>query len=342
MIVDYLEKIHQEVYEKKLRLERKLQKNIILFKNNDRFVRELEDSLDENFESFSPRKVDQKSHKKIESLLEEQQEIENASNQLKLEIANLNAQLAELEGVLKIARENVKSSLQQESQKEDNVVHKRKMLEIQELERQRIAKDLQDCMMQNLSNIVHKIEICTKIMDVDTIRCRLELQAMSKNIKEIIRDMRKIIFRLDPIPLEDINLDIVIERELSKVRKNGRIKVSYKNIGEKRNLSPIVLLMIYYAVQESCSNIIKHSNAKNVNVQTKYTKDKVQVIVEDDGIGFELKKIEHMNEEENSKIGIFLMQERIYLLSGKLEVNSEVGKGTKIVLEVPIDKEDTR
>ena len=71
MIVEYLQRLHQELLEEKLNLEQEKQRKEVQLNNNVKFVRVLEESLDEDFESFSPRKVDEESHKKIVSLMEE-------------------------------------------------------------------------------------------------------------------------------------------------------------------------------------------------------------------------------------------------------------------------------
>lgn len=122
MIIDYLEKLHHEMYESKLNLEIECHKKEVLQDDNKKFIQALENSLDENFESFSPRDVDFESHLKIESLLTEQKKTEAEIGELEAEIAKLNTHLAELEHVLKIARENEKSSLIKETQDRKSVV----------------------------------------------------------------------------------------------------------------------------------------------------------------------------------------------------------------------------
>ena len=89
-------------------MERDNQRKEVQLKNNLTFIKTLEESLDENYESFSPRKVDEKNHMKIESLLREQREIEESIRKIKVQIIDLNVQISELDNVIKIARNNEK------------------------------------------------------------------------------------------------------------------------------------------------------------------------------------------------------------------------------------------
>ncbi len=340
MVVDYLKILHHEMYEQKLNLERELYRKEILIHDNNKFIQALESSLDENFESFSPRALDQESHLKIEALLNDQKIIELEINELQKEISKVDAHLDELETVLKDAREHVKSSLKEEAIKKKKKVNQRKIFEIQEMERQRVARNLHDSVIQSLTNMIHKIEISTKLIDVDSVRCKLELLAISKNVRDIIQDMRYIIYNLRPMSLDDITLDNMIEKEVSKIKKIEILNVSYETLGEPINISPMISLNIFRVVQEACNNIINHAKAKNVLIQVEYSEDDVEILIEDDGVGFTINDIQNLKGEEGSGFGISVMRERVYLFSGRLDVNSEPGKGTRIFVKVPIDKED--
>ncbi|MCI9174595.1 MAG: hypothetical protein HFH49_06535 [Lachnospiraceae bacterium] len=340
MIVDYLKKMHHEMYKQKLNLEREFQKKEILLKDNIKFIQTLENSLDENFESFTPRSVNQENHSKIASLVDEQKIIESELQNLRIEISKINEHLAELESVTRVARENEKVLVNKKELKEKRGIYQRKILEIQEMERQRIARELHDSIVQSLTNTIHKIEICTKIMDVDTVRCRLELHVISKTIRDIIQEMRNIVYDLRPTSLDDIKLDKILENEISKIRKSEILNVSYETLGESIELSPMMSLSILRIVQEACNNILKHAKAENVLVQLEYKKEKIVVRIEDDGVGFIINDIQNLKKEDGSGLGISMMKERVFLFAGKLELNSEPGKGTKILVEAPIDKED--
>lgn len=340
MITKYLEKIHQEMYEQKVSLEREYQKNEILLKENIQFIHTLEKSLDKNYESFSPRDVNHESYVKIDVLKQEQEQIEQKSKDLKLKLFTLNTHIDELESILKVARVNEKVIDDKDAPIEEDALFRRKILETQEMERQRIARDLHDSIVQSLTNMVHKVEICSKLMDIDVVRCKLELQTMSKNIRDIINDMRRVIYDLRPMSMDDIGLDVTLERELSKIHQQGSIKINYEIKGEEQKIAPVISLTILRIVQEACNNILKHANAKNVDVVIEYEPDQIVLEITDDGAGFLLGSVQNLKREDGSGFGLSMMKERVYLLSGKLYIESEPDKGTRILVKVPINKEE--
>lgn len=341
MITEYLEKIHQEMYEKKVSLERDYKKTELLLKENIQFIYTLENSLDKNYESFSPRDINHESYEKIESLKEEQSQIQKDSEKLELEISNLNEHLAELEDVLKNVRENTRATEDKEILIEEDETFRKKILETQELERQRIARELHDSIVQSLTGIVHKIEFCSKLMDMDTVRCKLELQTMSKMVRKIIEDMRQVIYNLRPMSLDDIGLDVTLEQEVTKLQNTGNFLVDYQTEGTSPRLSPLISLTVLRIVQEACTNIMKHANAHHIKILVSYESKKINLQIKDDGCGFDVESIQHLHRDDGSGFGISMMKERVYLLSGKIKIESVVGEGTMISVEIPIDKEES-
>ena len=340
MVIEYLEKVYQELYERKLNLERDNQRREISLKDNVKFVETLENTLDQNYEFFSPRKVDNESHIKINALLKEQRVLEEDIRKAKIDILDLNVRISELESVLKSARQIKKKSLSGHKELKEEQVSQNNVFEIQEIERQRIARDMHDSVVQCLASLVHKIELCDKLGEIDPIRSKLELRAMTKNVREIIHNIREIIFDLRPMSLDDIGLGETIERELLKIRNYGVFHVTYEIEDKSINFSSTKSLAIFRIVQEICNNVIKHAKAENFKFSLKYKEKFVEIFAEDDGIGFDVDGVSHLDRLDNSGVGISMMRERIYLLGGELKFNSKPGQGTKIKIFVPINKEE--
>lgn len=339
MVTEYLEKMHQEMYEKKVSLERAYRKNELLLRENMQFIYTLENSLDKNYESFSPRDINHESYEKIESLKDEQIQIKEKSEKLKTKILDLNTHLVELEGILKISRENKRIIEDRELTIEKNEIFCKKILEIQEMERQKIARELHDSIVQSLTGTVNKIEFCTQLMDMDTIRCKLELQTLSKTVKKIVEDMRQVIYNFCPMSLDDIGIDVILEREAAKLQNTGKVLVDYNVKGTVVKLPSLISLTILRIVQESCNNIMKHANAQHIKILILYQTEKVEIRIEDDGCGFDVEKISYLERSDSSGFGISMMKERVYLLSGSISIESIIGEGTRIIAEIPIDKE---
>ncbi len=164
MVVSYLERMHHLMYEEKIKLEREYQKKLTLLKDNEKFIQTLEKSLDENYESFTPWKIYHESHKKIDSLGEEQKGIETEVQQLKDRIGRCNGFIKEIEGILEIARAEKKASLQKENKSF--------------IEKKEVGSDLEE--------VFQKAATCVKYMNLDLMRCRLEMQTLFKMIEKLV------------------------------------------------------------------------------------------------------------------------------------------------------------
>jgi len=210
------------------------------------------------------------------------------------------------------------------------------ILEAQEVERQRIARDLHDTTVQNLTSMVHKAELCIKLIDIDTIRAKLELNTMSNTLKTVINDMRGIIYNLKPMTIEDLGLTITVQRYANKMMDLNNIDINVEANEEPADILPVIKLTVFRVIQEACNNVIKHANASLINININYETDNIKVIIKDNGVGFNSEKLLLNNSEQTSSFGLSIMKERISLLSGTLEIQSEKGKGTAIIINVPL------
>lgn len=211
-----------------------------------------------------------------------------------------------------------------------------KILEQQENERQRIARELHDSTVQVLTNLVHKTELCTKIMDVDLIRAKLELEIINNTIRYTINDMRNIIHNLRPMAFDDFGLDVTLERVVSQIKSNTDIQIHVDVMGKKKQLSSVLSLTLVRILQEACNNSIKHSEAENVYITFSYDEELVTLTIRDDGKGFDVKSIDGKKDNQNKGFGVSIMRERALLLSGDLKISSGKNKGTLITVTVPI------
>lgn len=214
------------------------------------------------------------------------------------------------------------------------------ILEAQEIERQRIARDLHDTTVQNLTSMVHKTELCIKLIEIDTIRAKLELNTMSNTIKTVINDMRGIIYNLKPMTLDDLGLTVTVQRYANKVIDLSNIDIIVTANDEPTKILSVIKLTLFRVIQEACCNVLKHANASLIEINILYEKNMIIVTVKDDGTGFDTEKLHLNNPEQTSSFGLSIMKERISLLSGSLEIQSEKEKGTTITISVPLSKHE--
>lgn len=192
MVEEYLEKLYQEFYEKKLSLEQECQRREVRLKNNKKFIHTLEESLDEDFETFSPRNVDEESHMKIESLKEEQKNIISGINEQKIEISNVDKKMEELETVLENFR-MTQGYIDIPSNQGIDIAEANQEISFagNQEEGSLSLKNISNNILPDFTNIYHKIEMCYKLFDVDITRCKLELSQIQKDTNEIIKKLQK-------------------------------------------------------------------------------------------------------------------------------------------------------
>lgn len=209
------------------------------------------------------------------------------------------------------------------------------LLEAQEKERQRIAADLHDSTVQNLTGLFHKAELSFKLIDIDSVRAKLELSSMSNTIKLIIDEMRDIIFNLKPMSLGDLGLILTIDRYIDQLKKEHDIQIRFFHNEENMNVVPVINTTLFRIIKEACTNVIKHGNASRLDINIEYTLDNITVSISDNGVGFNIEKYKANNKIQMSNFGLSIMQERAALLSGTLKIDSREGKGTKVIVAVP-------
>ena len=338
MVVEYLEQTKKQFIDKRESLLDEISSLEIKSKENIRMIQMLEDTNDDNFESFSPREVSSYNKSKMVELSEEQKQIQQLLKDYRSEVLELNLKIDEVTSVIKVAQnENEICNEEISKSKKSNL----NVLESVEKERQRIARDLHDSTVQNLTSLVHKSELCMKLIDLDPIRCKLELSSMGKILREVIEDMRKMIYDLRPMSFDDIGFGVTIERALDKCKAAYNIRYSFKIEGEEYQLPNMVSISLLRIIQESCSNAINHGNAKMIDIKLIYHEDSIELMVENDGDGFDVSTIDDLSRDDYSGFGLSMMKERIYLLSGDLSIQSKAGeKGCLLTVNLPIERED--
>lgn len=225
---------------------------------------------------------------------------------------------------------------------ENSESEKLKMLQVQEMERKRIASELHDTAAQSLIAVYNKMELCYHLIDIDSIRAKLEIQTTKKYIKDIIAEIRETIYNLRPMSFDDIGLDTTLSQLVDKIKNDSHIGVSMVNqeILEECLHDNLVKLTLFRILHEACINVVKHAKAKTLSVLFEKKDNILSMVIEDDGVGFDVILTEKGQEKDNLGYGIPMMRERVYLLSGTMQIESRIGIGTKITINIPLLEED--
>ncbi|MTI66884.1 MAG: sensor histidine kinase [Firmicutes bacterium] len=215
-----------------------------------------------------------------------------------------------------------------------------KVIEMQEEERQRVARDIHDGPAQSMANLVLKTELCEKLLDIDKNRVKEELKDLKGIVRGSLKDIRKIIYDLRPMSLDDLGLIPTVKRYGYDFTEETDIKVEVRAINEEIQIKSIIQLAVFRIIQEALNNVRKHSNADRVSIYIENGDKFLNLIIKDDGIGFNKEKALDESSDINGGFGLMGMKERAQLLNGELDIISNPGDGTKIVLIIPINRKD--
>jgi two-component system sensor histidine kinase DegS len=211
-----------------------------------------------------------------------------------------------------------------------------RIIKAQEEERSRVAREIHDGPAQMMSNVVLKAEICEKLIDVDLEKARAELNNLKKAVRNSLMDVRRIIYDLKPMSLEDLGLIPTLQKYVEKFSSESGIDVKFYCMGKDKAINDKnINLTIFRVVQESLNNIRKHSYTKTADVRVEFTPKNIAVRISDKGKGFDTNLLKVEKDDDSGGFGIFSMKERIELLNGTMEVNSKLGKGTVIKVILP-------
>lgn len=207
------------------------------------------------------------------------------------------------------------------------------VLDIQEKERQRIARDLHDTSLQNLTYLIHKTELASLYIDQDPVKAKLELAAVEKDIRKIVDEIRNYIFNMRPILLDGFGLKESLEKLFPNLNRNNKFVVETEIddilYEEKNPMMDVLLMTIYRIIQEGFQNAVSHSGGTKIFVSLKEDNDKYRIVIQDNGEGFDLQEVS-MKEKH---FGISVIKERVFLLNGTIQIESE--NGTCIKIEIP-------
>lgn len=203
------------------------------------------------------------------------------------------------------------------------------LLKVQEEERKHISRELHDETGQALMVIRLYLGMLDKA--VSTRAAKAKIQELLEVVDRTIEGIRRIIGRLSPLVLQELGLIAAIRKEAKDLAKSSGVYARVAVSDDVGRVAPEVETAIYRVVQESLHNVAKHSNAHTVTIEMNRTENHLRLRIEDDGVG-----INNVPNSQRPTFGLAGMRERISTLGGTLRVESRKGKGTKILVSVPV------
>jgi signal transduction histidine kinase len=205
----------------------------------------------------------------------------------------------------------------------------------EEKERQRIAGGLHDNVLQSLT--ATRIKLSLVQQDVASEPALDQIKEVDEVITRALENIRELSFELSSPHLQTEGFVEAIEWFAEKFDKKNKIPVSIKLRGQPKPLDQYLKIVLFQSVRELLNNVVKHAKADQVTIAVHFQEEKIVIELRDNGVGFDTSQL-FSAIGESKGFGLFNIRERLDFLGGSLELESKVGKGTKVVLTAPLKK----
>ncbi|VTZ65859.1 conserved hypothetical protein [Sinorhizobium medicae] len=205
----------------------------------------------------------------------------------------------------------------------------RRVVDVQERERKRIAHDLHDSVAQSILAATYQLQTVRRRLGGD-VEQNQRLIACQATLDASLSEMKRIIYALRPNVLDELGLVAALENYLSVLPQGESLATSFLVEGSAIPLLPDAELAIFRIVQEACQNTIRHAGARTLVLALTYNTAEVVVSIRDDGIGFTL-------DDARMGLGLVGIRERTQAVGGQISVSTAPGSGTEIIFCVPLE-----
>lgn len=207
-----------------------------------------------------------------------------------------------------------------------------KIIGAQEEEKKRLSREIHDGPAQMMANVMMRSDLVERIYKE---RGATEAFEEIRNLKVMVRsalyEVRRIIYDLRPMALDDLGLIPTLKKYLKTIEEyHESTKIEFATIGKEARLPSKYEVALFRLVQESVQNALKHADASNIAVKVELRRDQIIVLVKDNGKGFD------KNQKKAESFGLIGMRERVQLLDGEITIDSKIGVGTIVMINVPI------
>lgn len=205
-----------------------------------------------------------------------------------------------------------------------------KIIEAQEDERRKISREIHDGPAQMLANILLRSEIVDRTFREGNMdHVRKEISSMRKMIRTSLYEVRRIIYDLRPMALDDLGLVPTLKKYIANVAEYTGLNIEFTPFGSERRFNQKYEVAFFRLVQEAVQNSIKHAEASRIIVKLEIKKNQLIMVVKDNGRGFDTSK------KTDKSFGLIGMRERVDMLDGTFKINSIIDEGTAIFISVP-------
>ncbi|RDW17008.1 histidine kinase [Oceanobacillus arenosus] len=286
------------------------------------------------------RDVYEKTHKmqtKLAMLRQEEQILREKRDDLERRLINLSKTIERAESLaskVSVILTYLQDDFKQVNEMIENAKEKQafglEIIEAQEEERRKISREIHDGPAQMLANILLRSELIERsYRKGDAEEALAEIKSIRKMIRSSLYEVRRIIYDLRPMALDDLGLVPTIKKYIANTADYNNLKIDFVVIGEETRLNQKYEIAFFRLVQESVQNAIKHAEAGLIQVKLEIRRNSLTMLIKDNGKGFDPKI------KNEKSFGLIGMKERVEMLDGSLSIDSVIGKGTTIKIQVP-------
>ncbi|MCC3379469.1 sensor histidine kinase [Paenibacillus farraposensis] len=303
--VRYSEEDIKQAYEKATQL----QLDVMIFREKEMYLKARRDDL-------------QKRAKSVEASVER---AETIGSQMGVVLEYLSGELGHVTRIIESAKNRQLIGL--------------KIILAQEEERKRISREIHDGPAQLLAHLVLRTEIVERMIAKQEFKMvQDEIVDLKKQVRSSLEEMRKVIFNLRPMALDDLGLIPTLRKYVQDYEEKTKIRALFETRGKEHRLSSAMEAAIYRLIQEALTNAAKHAYPTYVLVEITYQAQLVKIVVQDNGLGFNPELFQQKS-KDHGHFGLIGMRERVELLEGRMEIESAENQGTKIVIHIPTNVE---
>ncbi|MFC0559276.1 sensor histidine kinase [Halalkalibacter alkalisediminis] len=206
-----------------------------------------------------------------------------------------------------------------------------KIIEAQEDERKRLSREIHDGPAQMMANVMLRSELIERIYHEKGIVDALnEIRSLRNMVKSSLAEVRRIIYDLRPMALDDLGLIPTLAKYLRTFQEHNEVAVDFQHFGKDQRLPQQFEVALFRLVQEAVQNAYKHAEPTEIQVKIEIKPTKVIMIIKDDGKGFE------PSTKKEGSFGLIGMKERVNMLKGELNIQSKLNRGTIVAIGIPL------
>lgn len=348
MISDFLKRQKRNLQDRENDMKKELDSIRIEIEETQKFILILDEGRDKLLHTVSPYSSDDADERKMQELRRKQHELEEKYQSLSEELDSLSKLLSEYDECIDDAFDleyrggKLNSSSAKDLFPDQNKDFYLQLLTEQDQEKVNAAKELFDSFSPLFTIATYRLDIAQKFMDFDPERSRKEILDVSDTVENCISEMDRILSMISPIDYQNKSLKEALEQEFHRMHEASGVKIHFDYQGDKEPSSKVVCSSVYQMIQEICFCMVEYDRPAEIHVDIRCDDREnhrlVRIKLYDHGLTEGSSTSKDSFTENWYQDKLCLVKEKIFLLSGTMDIKSSVSGETHITIKVPFEE----